>query len=186
MTGSHACDEFTRVVDVSDLGDDERRLDVVADEDERRALAADLDLLALEALEATAWLAPAGSDREVRLRASFRARVVQACVVTLEPVESVIEESFGLTYRPVDEADAAAREVEVVLDEEDPPEPLVGGRVDVGAAIAEHLALALDPYPRRPGAHLDASAAETRAAAGEGEGPFAVLGRLTETVRGNT
>ena len=61
--------------------------------------------------------------------------------------------------------------------EDDDPEapddiPYGGGSIDLGEAAAEQLALALDPYPRRPGAVL----AETTAAADRS--PFAALARL--------
>jgi hypothetical protein len=35
---------------------------------------------------------------------------------------------------------------------EDPPEPLVDGKLDLAPVIAEFLTLSVDPYPRRPGA----------------------------------
>ena len=46
-------------------------------------------------------------------------------------------------------AKAGGREVEIPAD--DPPEPLVGGKVDLGAIATEFLILGLDPYPRKPG-----------------------------------
>ena len=40
------------------------------------------------------------------------------------------------------------------MDGEDPPDPIVDGRIDLGALAVEFLALALDPYPRKPGAEF--------------------------------
>jgi len=113
------------------------------------------------------------------------AEVVQSCVVTLEPVPATVEDRFVRTYTssPVD----AELETVVDLDSDDPPDPILGGIVDVGEAIAEALGLALDPYPRAPGAELVLSAGEdepniTKTAENAGESPFKVLkGLLKKT-----
>jgi hypothetical protein len=63
--------------------------------------------------------------------------------------------------------------VERSLEDEDPPEPLDSGHIDLAALAVEFLALALDPFPRKPGAvFADAPDVET-----EG-GPFAALSAL--------
>jgi hypothetical protein len=83
--------------------------------------------------------------------------------MTLEPVASGIEEDFTLLYSlkpgpgPVSEGMVAreeAREVVVDPEAEEPPEPLGPGGLDLGEAVAQQLAVALDPYPRAPGAAL--------------------------------
>ena len=61
-----------------------------------------------------------------------------------------------------------------MLDEEDPPDPIVDGKVDLGALAAEFLALALDPYPRKPGAEFAAPEVA------EPDSPFAELARLAK------
>ena len=66
---------------------------------------------------------------------------------------------------------AAATEGEVEIDPEaEVPEPLVGGRLDLGEILAEELSLALDPYPRSPEA--DRLLAELAARADGGKGPW--------------
>ena len=49
------------------------------------------------------------------------------------------------------------------LADEDEPDPIIDGKIDLGALTAEFFALGLDPYPRKPGAVLDAGAHEFRA-----------------------
>lgn len=72
------------------------------------------------------------------------ARVVQDCVVTLEPVSQSVREAFAVRFVPEGEE----------TDDDDPDSPdevtYGGGRLDLGEAAVEQLALALDPYPRSP------------------------------------
>jgi hypothetical protein len=65
------------------------------------------------------------------------------------------------------------------LDEEDPAEELTDGRIDLGEVVAQQLAVALDPYPRAPGADgRFAQSDQEGAAAKGGNTPFAALERL--------
>jgi hypothetical protein len=66
----------------------------------------------------------------------------------------------------------------VEFEGEDLPDPIVAGRIDLGALVAEFLALGLDPYPRKPGVEF----AEPQGAAHEpvGESPFAKLRGLKD------
>jgi hypothetical protein len=108
------------------------------------------------------------------LRAAGRvtARVTQTCIVTLEPIENVIDESFHVLFVPTDvtgDAPAGPDPDEV----DDTREPLVNGAADLGAVATDFFLLGIDPYPRKPGA-LFSGPAEDRAA----DSPFAALDRL--------
>jgi uncharacterized metal-binding protein YceD (DUF177 family) len=147
--------EFSRKVEIDRLPPSgETAHDIAASEVERAQLARRFALVALDRLEARVTLArlPGGL---LRLAAELSADVVQECVVSLEPVASRIEDRFMLLYgHAQDEAD------EVVLSgEAELVEPISGGTLDIGEAVAQQLSLALDPFPRRPGAA--AAAAET-------------------------
>ncbi len=146
--------EFSRIVAV-DRMEAVETLDIVADGAERAALARRFGLDSLDALTASVTLTKFGDGRRLRLSANFSADVVQSCVVTLEPVSSRIEDSFVLVYDE-DAGGAAGAEIVVLLKGQNSPEPLPGNVIDVGEAVAEHLALALDPYPRAPGGKLPA------------------------------
>jgi uncharacterized metal-binding protein YceD (DUF177 family) len=99
------------------------------------------------------------------------ALVGQTCVVSLEPIESKVEESIDVTFSP--SADAAAS------DGDEPPEPLIGGTVDLGALATEFLLLAIDPYPRKQGVQFAAPKADDG-----GERPFAALETLKKRLSG--
>jgi hypothetical protein len=79
--------------------------------------------------------------------------------VTLEPFDQPANGDIELRLVPEGSPslpeDAAAGEVEISLESPDPPEPLEGDAVDLYALVEEHLALEIDPFPRRPNAVFD-------------------------------
>ncbi|MHA1151491.1 MAG: DUF177 domain-containing protein [Alphaproteobacteria bacterium] len=201
--------EFSRPIPRARLAGQFLVEEISATPRERTALARRFRLLGLGLLRATARIEPAdgtdgadGADGKgggaglLRLNGHLSAEVSQACVMTLEPVASRIEEDFTLLYslepdsapaRAGAQAGAAkvagAEAAEVVIDPEaeEPPEPLGAGGLDLGEAVAQQLAVALDPYPRAPGAALaegpGAPGGPATTEAGPG-GAFAVLEAL--------
>lgn len=166
---------FSRRVRVDVLPRDGLAQTIEADAAERAALAALNHLPAIGALTASFTLRKAGRGA-VRVSGQVRAEVMQTCVVSLEPFYVVVDEPVDARFTPSPDADAPRRksaetEVDTVqFDDEDPPEPIVDGRIDLGALAAEFMALALDPYPRKPGAVFDAPEADT-----EPDSPFSSL-----------
>lgn len=168
--------EFSRLLPVEPgmgAGADARRFTIEADAKERAALARRFDLLDLPALSAKGSLEVFDKGRRARLSATLTADVVQACVVTLAPVPAHVEETFTVAY---DRRGAAPEAVDFDPLADDLPDPLPAAGVDVGEAVAEHLGLALDPYPRAPGARLKEGEAPKAAR----ETPFSVLRRLKD------
>jgi uncharacterized metal-binding protein YceD (DUF177 family) len=162
--------EFSRRVEVARLRAAGETTELAATPAERAALARRLGLEALGELAAAARLTPAGNG-VVDVEGAIRARLRQLCVVSLEPFEQVLEVPLRLVFRPGSEADLAADQT---LDPEAEDEvPYEGGRFDLGEAVVETLALALDPWPRRPGAVLVVPPAD----AAPPDGPFAALAR---------
>ncbi|MCX7341699.1 MAG: DUF177 domain-containing protein [Hyphomicrobiales bacterium] len=157
---------------------------------ERSAIARALRIIAVDALSADFRLQREG--HRVRIKGTLSAEVTQACVISLEPVAESISEDIEVVYAPKEEADAAMRAAGLPPDGDDEamlemagidlamlndpdalPDPIEGGRIDLGVLTYESLAVALDPYPRKPGAVFEAPAEP------EGFGsPFAVLKSL--------
>ncbi|HYM30207.1 MAG TPA: DUF177 domain-containing protein [Candidatus Cybelea sp.] len=174
--------EFSRTVDAEAARAQGLRFSVVASDSERRGVASALDLVSIGNLQAEVTLEPARTGTGSLMSVEWQADVVQSCVVTLEPVATHLEDSFSVLYAPPgtgkhNAGHAAHRETVIDIEDDEPAEPLVNGQIDVGAAIVEHLALALDPYPRSPGAEVPAQylpdAEERRR-----ESPFAKLAAL--------
>jgi uncharacterized metal-binding protein YceD (DUF177 family) len=157
--------EFVRPVDVDRLPSGGGVYDLAATPAERAALARRFDLLALDRLEAQVRLTPLPGGL-LRLSATLSADLVQACVVTLEPVRGRIDDQFTLLYRPGVEAEKTV----VLSGAAELVEPLPGGVLDIGEAVAQQLSLALDPFPRTPGAAAE-SLGEALAS------PFAALAK---------
>ena len=160
--------------DVGEIPEAGLALDRRATPAARAGIAAALDLIACNRLEAHYKLRPLSQGRYL-LEGTIEADIVQTCVVTLDPVESRISEPFEVEFRPwpsgpgVSEFDALeARDIE----------PLEGDIIPVGRIVYEQLASAIDPYPRKDGAELDQPVAEAGETAEEDVSPFAVLKRL--------
>ena len=159
--------EFSRPLVLGRVGPEGRREVLEADAAEREALARRFGIPSIGRFRAELLLRPE-PDGAVRAEGRLEAEVVQSCVVTLEPVPQRVEERVALRFLPAGrEPDEGPEEVDEVETGED-------GTADLGEALAEQLALALDPYPRAPGATLPEAAT-----AGSAH-PFAALGRLRD------
>lgn len=142
--------EFSRTLPLGLVGPEGRHEILEADPAERAALAIRFGIPAVECFRAELRLSPE-ADGAVRVQGRLAAEVVQICVVTLEPVEQTVGEDVALRLLP------AGREPRDEPDETDEVATR-NGVADLGEALAEQLALALDPYPRAPGALLPAEA----------------------------
>jgi uncharacterized metal-binding protein YceD (DUF177 family) len=151
------------------------RIDIVASDDELRALTDRLGLLNLDRLEAHAVLSRDG--QRVRATGRLRAALDQACVATGEPVPAHVDEPFDLVFMPEPKGPGTDEEIE--LGESDLDTIFHdGAAIDLGGAIADTLALSLDPYPRSAGA--DAALKEAGVMTEEEASPFAALAALKE------
>ncbi len=99
----------------------------------------------------------------IRAEGRLRARVVRTCVITLDDFETDAIEDFAVLFVP---QGSESGDIDPAAEDEI---PYSGQTIDPGEAAAEQLALALDPYPRRPGAEMAETETETA-------NPFAKLG----------
>lgn len=151
---------------------DGSRLDLSAGEAERQAIAERLGLISLDRFDAHVALMRDG-DR-VHATGRIKAQVEQSCVATGEPVPAAVDEAFELLFVP--EPPASAEE-EIELSAEDCDVLFHdGSTIDLAAGLTDTLALALEPYPRCPGADEALRRAGVRTE--EEASPFAVLARL--------
>lgn len=157
-------EELSRIVRLDRVPTRGLTIDVTANETERAALAKRFGLLELPALKAEVTVQP-GLGGVWSVTGQLRADVVQACVVTLDPVAQSIDEAIDLRFAAGAKANA---------DDPDAPEPLDGDSLDVGAIVADHVSLALDPFPRAPGATYEPAAQPADAK----PNPFAALEAL--------
>ena len=165
-------DPFAQALRIDTIRDGER-LDVAADEAARAAIAERLGLTRLDRLEAHVVLERDGAT--IGAKGRVLASLDQSCVITGEPVAAHVDEPFEVKFIP--EAAVASPGEEIELAAEDCDTMFHdGATIDLGAAVADSLALALDPYPRSSAA---AAALKEAGVMSETEAsPFAVLAKL--------
>jgi len=166
--------EFSHIVKLDMIGRLQWPIWITADEAQRGALAARFGFAALDLLEAQFSMTREGPM--VMATGSIHARLAQPCIATGEPVAEEVRDDFTIRFLPEETADADP-EGEIELDaEECDTLPYAGERIDMGEAIAETLALVVNPYPRSPDAerYLRESGVLTEDQAG----PFAALAAL--------
>lgn len=156
-------------------------LDLVAEANdvERAAIANRLKIEGIDRFRIVASVRP-WRRQGLHVSGTVVATVVQRCVVTLDPVRNDIEEAFVGTFEPAAKVRRAATGIEIAFDAletQEPPEPMIDGAADIGALAVEYLALAIDPYPRKPGVDLKQELSED-ADLSDSPGAFDILRNL--------
>ncbi|MDD2876482.1 MAG: DUF177 domain-containing protein [Acidiphilium sp.] len=157
-------------LDLARLGDAPPDVSVIASTESCIAIAAAFGLPAIGALSGIFRLRR-GRDGRMMTQTDMSARITQICVVTLESFEQRVAERATLVL--LTEKDAADTSGDDLIDPDAPDEIVADGTiVDFGAILVEQLALAIDPYPRKPGAVIPGDLALGH------HHPFAALARL--------
>jgi uncharacterized metal-binding protein YceD (DUF177 family) len=158
--------ELHRPIELGRIHQDGTDITVDASTRECSALAIRMNLPAIHALTCRFHLRLDG--KAVVARGHLTATIVQTCVVSLDDFEAAIEERFTVRFVPTG----------TESEDDDPGSideiPYEGHAIDLGEAAAEQLGLALDPYPRLPGAALPEGLED------EPRSPFAALRALRQ------
>ena len=180
--------EIERLVDLERMGAAGAAVEISPSDSERAGLAKRFGFLALPIFSARVTV-----DRriggQIVVEGRLRGRIVQACVLTLDPVTQDLDETFRIVFKPDMTDDRDPESGEAVLNSQaDAPEPLTGNMLDIGEIVAEQLSLAADPYPRRPGAKLEDVLPKPRHGGRKGQPeqrrhPFAGLAALRDKPR---
>jgi uncharacterized metal-binding protein YceD (DUF177 family) len=168
-------DDFAHRLRIDHIRDGDR-VDLVASEAERTATAERLGLQGIDRLEAHAVLSRKGLTVEAHGR--VLSSLAQCCSVTGDPVPAYVDERFDIVFTPEpeparsdEEVELGAADCDVVFHD--------GSTIDLGLAIADTLALSLDPYPRSVGA--EAALKEAGVLTEAEAGPFAALAALKKS-----
>jgi len=142
-------------VAVVQIGDTGVHRDLEADKAVREAIAEVGGLREVLAASASLDVTPMSGGR-FHVEGRVRARIGQTCVVTLDPIESEIDEPIDLIFAPPEQIPEMAALVDEAAESDveipDPPEPIVGGVIDLGRVATDALFLGVNPYPRKPDA----------------------------------
>jgi hypothetical protein len=178
--------EWSLKVDVAQLGGEAVRIALTSTPEQRKDLARRMKVNALEALEGEVLIQRRPGSHIIHVKGQVKANVSQSCVVTLEPILTPIDEKIEAWYSDEDRIISLSRarreqqgmradaELEIAGEEED-PEPVIDGAIDVGELAAQYLSLAIDPYPRCEAARKAENEGETIIRAGSRPNPFAAL-----------
>jgi uncharacterized metal-binding protein YceD (DUF177 family) len=152
--------------------------EIEADEAARTAMAEIAGLREIAYVRAAFDLKPR-SGGQVHVTGRVEARVGQNCVVTLEPLESDIDEEVDLIFAPQEQIPELAEsedddDGDSATDMTDAFEPIENGVIDLGRLASDVLYLAIDPYPRKEGAVFEPQVE----AADPEDHPFAALKSL--------
>jgi len=153
--------EWSHFIDADEVGSEKMRLSITPDKEARQNLVRRLGILSVESLKADLELNREQGGMVVHVKGQVMASVKQSCVVTLEPIETKVNETFEAWFADPDQAIALAKvkhdkQVKAngetpIIDEREDPEKIVGGRIDLGEVVTQHLSLAIDPYPHKEG-----------------------------------
>jgi hypothetical protein len=166
--------EFSRPLDVTRVPPQGSTEKISAEAQECADLARRFGLPALYGLEAELEVSRWRGEG-LKIKGRFIADIDEVCVVSLDIFRSQLADDFENYFLPAGNSAGAA------LIEEGDAEPFENGIIDMGEVVAESVALALDPYPRKPGVTF-ADVIENEHASGPGKAeerhPFAGLGPL--------
>ena len=153
--------EWSVLVDAQLVTSNPQKMRISATEDVRKALCVRLDLAVISSLSADVTL-HREKGNVIHVNGLMKANVTQHCVVTMDPVQTQIEQTFEGWYADQDRIVMLAKarherlgrltDSEIpILEEKEDPEPLANGMIDIGELIVQSLSLALDDFPRRRG-----------------------------------
>ncbi len=181
--------EWPFLVSVEDIDSHPKTFTFEADETHLADLARRMGIVSVQSAKATVTVQQAGGGI-IHAIGSASARITQNCVVTMAPVENIIEDEFEGWFGDKNSAVSFARarsereakkghtEIEV-LEESVDPEPIVKGRIDLGELATQYLCLSVDPYPRTQNAPTEylavAKGDKTDSGAGLRKNPFEAL-----------
>ena len=172
-------DPWRAYVTVAQIPDSGLHRDIEADPSARQAIAEVAGLREVTDARASFDLRHR-SGGQVHVAGRVQAKIGQTCVVSLDPIESEIDEAVDLIFAPsaqslprndLEEGDGGD---DRPIETDDQPEPIVDGVIDLGRLATDVLFLAIDPYPRKEGAVFEPQVA----AADPEDHPFAALRAL--------
>lgn len=158
--------EWSCIVDTTEMSQAGLRLSISPPPEVHQQLIQRLGIVTLEGLEADVALNRATHSAVLHVTGNIRAKIRQNCVVTLEPIDTEINENFEAWFTDPAHAVSLAKvrqdkkvkkgNVEMpILDESEDPEPIIDGKIDLGELVTQHLSLAINPYPHKEGVQFE-------------------------------
>lgn len=168
--------ELSRTIPLSQLGTAPAHQTIHASDDEMRALAVRLKITAIRDIQGLLAVRMTSDHQRVLVEGNVSATIIQPCVVTLEPVETSINEKIDLVFA-TQTPEQWPDEIDVAEADDEWPEPLRGDVIDLGEIAVQAISLGIPDYPRRDGVVFDPDSV----AGAERLSPFSVLRDLKKS-----
>ncbi len=169
---------WSHEIELAAVPEQGRSFELVPDEATRQRLAAAAGVISIPSLKVFLEVRPVGADA-ADVIGKLEGVVRQTCVVSLEQFDNPVSEAIAVDFATDPKSTAETDDEEEI---EDLPDPIVDGKIDLGALATEFLILAVDPYPRKPGAAFAALPAEEEVPEPK-RSPFEQLSGLKDRIR---
>jgi hypothetical protein len=168
---------WSHEIEVGSLPQHGRSFELVPDSATRKRLADHAGVISIPELKIIVEVKP--TSLGVDVTGVLTGVVRQNCVVSVEELDNPISEQIEVDFaNDADDAtpeDGEERDLEL-------PDPIIDGKIDLGALATEFLVLAIDPYPRKPGAQMPNLPGD-EAENGSGKSPFERLSDLKNRIK---
>ncbi|MFK7839199.1 MAG: DUF177 domain-containing protein [Bdellovibrionales bacterium] len=157
--------EWSHFFDADDVSDASVRMTITPDKDERKDLVRRLGILGVDMLKADLELTREQGGMVLHVKGHIHAVLKQACVVSLDEIETRVNDVFEAWFADSEQAVALAKvkhdkQVKAngetpIIDEAEDPEPIIEGKIDLGELVTQHLILLINPYPHKDGVEYE-------------------------------
>ncbi len=159
--------EWSHFIDADDVeAGPGLKLTISPDKTARERLLKRLGILGIEDLKADLSLKREQGNMVLHITGHIKAQLLQKCVVTLETLQTAVDEDFEAWFADPAQAVRLAKAKQEklaktgggevpVLDESEDPEAIVDGKIDLGELVTQHLSLSIEPYPHAEGVHYE-------------------------------
>lgn len=165
MSNHHEIPEYaplpwTHPIKADDAGTTIERVTITPPAGAMQALAGHIGVDSLDALSADLLLKRVKGGLVIHIKGRINAEIGQTCVTSLEPLKNVVSESFEAWYADPDQAISFQKALQKkeaqrqhgeapIVAEEDDPEPIQNGAIDLADVVIQFLSLAIDHYPQK-------------------------------------
>ena len=180
--------EWSHFIESNDIGEKVISIDISPSHSDLAALCKRLNLHAINSFKATIKLQRNNINKVIHVHGTVHADILQKCIITTDSVQETVVEKFDAWFVDPNSAVSfvkAKRErmsrkeknEQPVMEENEDPENIIDGRIDLGELVVQYMSLSLNPYPRLDGVKHEADDTNELGEAPEGtyDNPFAAL-----------
>ena len=167
-------DNFSHIVTLDQLKrENEYEFNLGCSENSLRDLIEELNLLEAKKASINGTL-QLRTEKQILLKCTVRAKLIQACSLTLEPVVTTISKKILRTFSVGSNINARSKKSVFELNEKSFDNDTIINEINLGEVLMETISLELPDYPKKTGASINLTQRENIIT----EGPFSILSKL--------